>query len=202
MEVNASFYRFPSPNWVNVWRKSPPGFDFIFKVHRAITHYAKLRGKALDFWRRFRRPLKELEDRIALWLFQMPSGFRPTEKNIRVLAEFFQAVGLGNSAVVEFRHPDWWKHKEACQKVGITFCSVDAPELPREIVAVNDVVYLRLHGREEWYSSVYTEGQLAEIVAKIKRLRASRKYILLNNDEGMLSNGRFLLQLAASAHHA
>lgn len=195
VEINASFYRFPTESWVQTWLKSPDSFDFCIKVHRAITHYVKLRGKALDLWRRFVHPLRPLEGRIAFWLFQLPWNFKPTDANFDAARRFLGEVNLGNAAVLEFREPAWWKHQDLCRDAGAAFCSVDAPQLPRDIVTLNDVTYLRLHGREEWYAYEYTEAELRAIVREVKRRKAAKRYILLNNDHGMLPNGRFLLKL-------
>ena len=101
---------------------------------------------------------------------------------------------MGNSAVVEFRHPSWWSKKRVCEEVGATFCSVDTPELPREIVSMNDAVYLRLHGREAWYTYVYSEQELIEIIEAVKKQDATKKYIYLNNNHGMLPNGEFIMR--------
>jgi uncharacterized protein YecE (DUF72 family) len=67
--------------------------------------------------------------------------------------------------------------------------------LPRYKFATNDVVYLRLHGREAWYAYVYDESELIEIAKKVKELSASKKYVYLNNDHGMLTNGKLLMKL-------
>ncbi|MCX8191737.1 MAG: DUF72 domain-containing protein [Nitrososphaerales archaeon] len=195
VEINASFYRFPSSTWVKAWSNSPKDFDFTIKVHRSITHYAKLRGKAIQLWKRFVEPLRTMEEKITFWLFQMPPSFRYSEKSISILNDFFKELNLGNRAVVEFRDNSWWKNVDDLRDLGIVFCSVDAPELPRDIVMINDVVYLRLHGRDVWYNYEYTDEELNEIVNSIKRLPASRKYIYLNNDHGMLTNGKYLMKI-------
>ncbi len=196
VEVNASFYRFPLASWAKTWSLAPDYFDFSIKVHRSITHYAKLGGKSIDLWRRFKNSLSEVEDKISFWLFQMPSSFTYSDRNYSALSRFFGELNIGNRAIVEFRDPSWWKHIEVVKDVGIGFCSVDAPDLPRDIVAVNCVVYVRLHGRTAWYNHVYACKELHSIMERIDGSRASRKYVYLNNDEGMLENGRFLLELS------
>ncbi|MGQ9514320.1 MAG: DUF72 domain-containing protein [Thermoproteota archaeon] len=196
VEINASFYRFPLPSWVKEWSKAPDIFDLSIKVHRSITHYAKFRGRAIDLWRRFKAPLSKVEDKISFWLFQMPSLYTYSEKNVETLSSFFGELDLGNKAVIEFRDPLWWRHIDKIGRIGISFCSVDAPGLPRDIVAINDVVYVRLHGRKAWYSYIYTKGELRGIIRRIDRARASKKHVYLNNDEGMLENGKFLTKLS------
>jgi uncharacterized protein YecE (DUF72 family) len=196
VEINASYYRFPMQSWINAWEIAPKNFDFAIKVNRSITHYARLGRDSLNLWKRFRATLSKLEERgeLSIWLFQMPPDYSATEENIRTLSNFFKAIDLGSgTAVIEFRERSWWNHTKEVSELGLVFCSVDAPKLPREIISMNRVVYLRLHGRKSWYSSVYTESELSEIWNQLEALKAERKYLFLNNDHGMLPNGKFLM---------
>jgi uncharacterized protein YecE (DUF72 family) len=195
VEINASYYHFPSLSWIKAWEIAPEDFDFAVKVNRSITHFARLAGDSLNLWQRFRASLSKLEERKKLsnWLFQMPPDYAASEENIQSLSNFFRAANLGNKAVVEFRAPSWWDHLREVEELGVAFCSVDAPKLPRDIISMNDVVYLRLHGRKSWYSSVYTENELSKIWKRVVGLGAEKKYIFLNNDHGMLPNGKYLM---------
>ena len=79
------------------------------------------------------------------------------------------------------------RSKKNC-KMGVVFCPVDAPCLPNDIITTNNAAYLRLHGSKEWYS------YLNKILTKVKKLKAEKKVVYLNNDHGMLKNGLYLLQ--------
>ncbi len=202
VEINSTFYRFPEESWINLWAsKSPRDFDFEIKVHRSVTHFSKLRKSAIPVWKKFHKVLtkdKRMKAKISFWLFQLPSSYKYSDENLSVLIDFFRKIDLGNSAVIEFREPEWWKCKrQVTKETGAVFCSVDSPDLPREIVALNDVVYLRLHGRESWYSYVYKEEELKALARKVRESQASRCYVLLNNDHGMLPNGRYLMEVLA-----
>ncbi|MEM0090466.1 MAG: DUF72 domain-containing protein [Nitrososphaerota archaeon] len=195
VEINASFYRFPSKYWTVAWLKAPKDFDFSIKVHRSITHRSRLGEAAVQLWPKFVKPLENLLDKITFFLFQMPPSFAASQANLERLVQFFRRIELPCIAAVEFRHESWWKKVGEVESFGLVFCSVDSPDLPRDVLATNDVVYLRLHGRETWYAYVYTEPELVEIVKKLKELRASKKYVYLNNDHGMLPNGKLLMKL-------
>lgn len=195
VEINASFYRFPSASWIRVWSKAPSDFDFSIKVHSSITHYARLSDKAFRLWCAFKELFKPIEDRVAFWLFQMPSTFTPNDRNISRLTRFFTNLNLGECAVVEFRDSGWWLRKDDLEVCGVSFCSVDAPDLPKEFISLNDLIYLRLHGRGEWYAYVYSREELEEIVKRVKGVDTKIVYIYLNNDLGMLENGKLLLEL-------
>ena len=136
-----------------------------------------------------------MEDKIDFWLFQMPSNFKYTSENMITVKTFFQNARLvNNNTVLEFRDPSWWKEVKRITKIGVVFCSVDAPCLPNEIITTNNAVYLRLHGSKEWYNYLYSEKELDKILRKIKKSKAKKKAIYLNNDHGMLKNGLYLLQ--------
>lgn len=195
VEINASFYRFPSRSWVATWLKAPKGFDFSIKIHRSITHRSKLGDAAVRLWPQFVKPLEGILDKITFFLFQMPPSFVASQANLERLVQFFKRTELSCTAVMEFRHESWWSRVKEVESSGLVFCSVDSPDLPRDILATNDVVYLRLHGREAWYAYTYKESELKEIAKKVKGLSASRKYVYLNNDHGMLPNGKLLMEL-------
>lgn len=196
VEVNASFYRFPRESWVKAWmRDSPEDFNFSIKVHRSITHLSRLGPKSLRFWERFVETLKPMRERIVFWLFQFPENFKPTYDNLLRIKIFMKETGLKGSAVMEFRDIGWWKMRGEVEKAGVIFCSVDAPELPREILSSNKTLYLRMHGRTEWYAYNYGDEELEELAEKIKKIDAERKYVYFNNDHGMLENALKLMRM-------
>lgn len=206
VEINASFYRFPTESWVKNWQsKSPKDFTFSIKVHRSITHYNRLKGKRpVELWERFRKTLEPVIEKIDFWLFQMPPNYKYNQENMDRIRSFFTDIvrpaNKGNiindsNYVIEFRDSSWWKKQpiKEIEKVGISFCSIDAPSLPRSIITINDIVYLRLHGSTNWYTDVYSEKKLDRLLQHIQKAEASKKAIYLNNDHGMLSNGMYLL---------
>lgn len=194
VEINASFYRFPIQSWVKTWLTAPEDFSFSIKVHRSITHYTKLKNRSLELWNRFRQPLESLEKKIDFWLFQMPSNYKYKQENLEAIRAFFEKDNLRNKAVIEFRDTSWWKAVKEIANIGIVFCSVDAPGLPHSLMSTNGAMYLRLHGSKEWYNYIYSEKELDNILSRFKKLKADKKMIYLNNDHGMLQNGRYLLK--------
>jgi uncharacterized protein YecE (DUF72 family) len=193
VEINASFYRFPSQNWVKTWLTAPKDFSFSIKVHRSVTHYTRLKNRSLELWNRFRQSLESLEKKIDFWLFQMPSNYKYKQENLEAIRAFFEKTNLQNKAVIEFRDSSWWEAVKEITNIGIVFCSVNAPGLPHNLMSTNGAAYLRLHGSTEWYNYIYSEKELDNILSRIKKLKADKKMIYLNNDHGMLQNGRYLL---------
>jgi uncharacterized protein YecE (DUF72 family) len=193
VEINASFYRFPIQSWVKTWLTAPKDFSFSIKVHRSVTHYTRLKNRSLELWNRFRQSLESLEKKIDFWLFQMPSNYKYKQENLEAIRAFFEKTNLQNKAVIEFRDSSWWEAVKEITNIGIVFCSVNAPGLPHNLMSTNGAAYLRLHGSTEWYNYIYSEKELDNILSRIKKLKADKKMIYLNNDHGMLQNGRYLL---------
>lgn len=198
VEINGSFYHYPTSSWINNWKNSSPKeFRFSIKVNRAITHYTRLNGnKSIDLWRNFKKTLEPIQKRIAFWLFQMPSTFKFDHENMERLRRFVKNANLDRSAVFEFRDVSWWKKPsmKELEKLNITMCSVDAPLLPRRILNLNDIIYFRLHGAKSWYNYTYSEKELKNFIMRLQKKPGSLKAVYLNNDHGMLPNGKFLIQ--------
>lgn len=197
VEINGSFYRFPLASWVTNWNtNSPKSFRFSIKVHRSITHYAKLGDEAVKLWNRFRKPLDPIDEKIDYWLFQMPSSFRYSRNNMDKIKNFEKKSNLDNKAVIEFRDSSWWGKRalKEVKEAEIAFCSVDAPLLPTSLINLHEISYLRLHGSTHWYNYVYSEKELNRFLTKIKKARAKKKAIYLNNDHGMLQNGLYFIE--------
>lgn len=197
VEINGSFYRFPAESWTSKWKNySTKDFRFSIKVHRSITHYTRLKGnKSINLWKRFKKSLEPIEDKISFWLFQMPSTFKFSQENIDRLRTFRNKADLEDKAVIEFRDSSWWSKASIIElnKLKLSMCSVDAPLLPRRILNLNNIIYLRLHGTKSWYNYVYSEKELKSILDKLKKKSGRKKAVYLNNDHGMLPNGKYLL---------
>ena len=204
IEINYSFYRFPPITSIKFWQtKAPTDFTFSIKVHRSITHYNRLKQpRSIELWDRFSKIFEPLQDRIDFWLFQMPANFKFKPENLERIRSFFDRNGIideivtRKKAVIEFRDSSWWNESalKEIERVGIAFCSVDAPGLPNEIITISNAIYLRLHGTKSWYNYLYPEEKLDEIASNMITIRAQKKAIYLNNDHGMLTNGLFLMK--------
>lgn len=184
-------------SWVNTWLSVAPfNFTFSIKVSRYITDYTRLKGEsAVQLWNKFSKTLDRISDKIDFWLFKMPPSFKYTLENLEIVRKFFKNIELDNNkAVLEFRDPSWWKIIDKIAEIGIVFCSVDAPGLPRTRIVTNNAMYLRVHGYKEWYRYIYSQTELDTLISSIKKLKAYKKVIYLNNDHGMLENGLYLLK--------
>jgi len=158
VEVNASFYRFPTRETVRRWyREAKEGFLYAVKAHREITHLKKFSDPARV--RDFYEVVAGLGEKLGPVLFQLPPSFRYRPEHLERL---LSALDPDFKNAVEFRHASWWDEAvyEALRRAGVAFVSVSAPGLPEDFVNTA-FVYLRFHGRRAWYKDDYPEEELA-----------------------------------------
>ena len=195
VELNASFYCFPFPNMIRSWARNGRSLRWSIKVNRLITHQFKFGDKALELWRKFRNLFSPMDELIDFYLFQLPPFMTP--KYASRIERFIEKVRLDERFALEVRNVEWfnerWFRWASCY--GITWVSVDSPDLPREILSTNGKVYVRMHGRTSWYNHVYTDEELSDVLLRILLIKPRKVYIFFNNDHGMLVNARRALEL-------
>lgn len=188
-EVNYSFYRLPKAETFEKWYQQVPD-DFIFacKASRYLTHNLKL-SHAADAWSRVITPMAHLEDKLGPVLLQFPDNW---QKNYDRLAEFLQMTKSNTPEVIklrlafEFRHQSWLADEiyELLREYDAAFCIVDSNQMPRTDVITASFAYYRFHGRTRKYGSRYTDAELQEEAAAMKKLarRGTDVFAYFNND--------------------
>jgi uncharacterized protein YecE (DUF72 family) len=190
VEINASFYRFPFPSQVKGWAKRTKGIRWAVKVNRLITHVFKFGERAKHTWKRFEEIFSPLNKSVDFYLFQLPPNSTPSMAD--KIARFAKFTALGERFALEVRNEKWFspENLEWARKNKITWVSIDAPEFSREIFRTTDFVYLRMHGRESWYSYNYSREELKEVAERIKKATPKATYVFFNNNHDMLNNAR------------
>ena len=199
IELNASYYRFPYRNQVISWSKAGKDLRWSIKVHRSITHYRKLSLEAYNIWVKFHKLFEPLEDIIDFYLFQMPPTYVKNVKNVEKIINFVRKADLRGKVAIEFRHESWFNKDtvDLCRKLEITLVSIDSP-IASWIIRSNDTVYLRMHGRGDWYVYDYNVEELRDLTARIYSLNPGRVYVFFNNNHWMLENARIMLNILKS----
>lgn len=184
LEINASFYRFPTASAVDRWRRqAPEGFTYTIKAPRLITHLKRFAGcEALldDFY----STVAGLGPHLGCVLFQLPPTLHHAPE---ALDGILAGMRPGFRNILEFRHASWWREAvfAALRRRGIGFCSVAAAGLPEDLIVTGDEAYLRLHG-DPWYGQEFSEAELAAWAARIHALGAGRHperiWVYFNND--------------------
>jgi uncharacterized protein YecE (DUF72 family) len=195
VELNASFYRFPSPNMVMSWAKKGEGLRWSIKVNRLITHTFKFSERAYQAWERFHGLFKPLESSIDFFLFQLPPSMTP--KSASSIEKLFKETRLNERFALEVRNLEWFDEEwtDWASRLGITWVSVDSPDFPRDVFNASGPVYERMHGRTEWYAHVYSDEELEEVAEKIISVKPKKAYVFFNNNHGMLVNSRRMLSI-------
>ncbi len=140
LEVNNTFYRFPSESLLLDWyQKTPVNFRFFLKANRAITHTRKFHNTE-GTTERFYKLAFLLKEKLIGILFQLPSV---VHKNMELLEKIASQVDPKAINVVEFRHQGWWDKEvyDFMHKRSLVFCTVSASDLPETLVKTATSIY-------------------------------------------------------------
>ena len=184
VEINATFYRAFKDQTYLKWReRAPQGFGYVLKAPKIITHRKYLVDVEADV-QVFIQSAALLEDKLEMILLQVAPG---TPYDLERLQKALLAFNEPTQVAVEFRNPRWFTDEVAdlLKAVGATFCNPDSPRQKLTDILTSNRAYLRLHGREHWYSYNYSHEELIEIAKvarEMTRRGANRVYIFFNND--------------------
>jgi uncharacterized protein YecE (DUF72 family) len=182
VEINASFYSWPTVANVKAWKRQTAEKTFVYtvKVCEHITHIKRFKGTK-TLVKDFGMIADILGDSMGCFLFQLPSSYRYTKARLTAILRQLDPVRRN---VVEFRHKSWWNETvyAAFRESGTIFCSCSGPRLPDKLVRTADDIYLRLHGPERWYRHDYSKAELVHWAERIKASGAKRAWVYFNND--------------------
>lgn len=186
LELNTTFYRFPTVDLLQKWYdKSPAGFRFSVKAPRLITHYKQLNDcqqLLSDFYGTIEEGLKE---KLGPVLFQFPARIAYNEE---FLQRITQNINTSFINIVEFRQADWWNQHviNVLSNYNISFCGISISNLPDEIVANTSTLYYRFHGISKLYFSQYSEIEIMDFAAELKKKAIDKTvYVFFNNTATM-----------------
>jgi uncharacterized protein YecE (DUF72 family) len=106
VEGNTTFYATPTESVSASWAAQvPPGFRFVNKLPRAVTHDRRLRhvDDELSLFLQSMEPLQGLLGPLAV---QLPASFEPDD--LPTLLRFLDTTSRDFSWAVEVRHPDFF----------------------------------------------------------------------------------------------
>jgi uncharacterized protein YecE (DUF72 family) len=184
VEINNTFYRFPSEKALLKWHSVPPsGFVFAIKANRYITHIKRLKEPektAKDFLQR----IDLLKEKLGPILFQLPPSFK---KDRERLEAFIKVLPRKHLYVFEFRHSSWDDEEiySLLRKNNIAYCISDLNRVLSPLVVTADFVYIRLHGPTASYKGSYSKKELGIWEKRIKDWAKNKisTYCYFDNDE-------------------
>lgn len=115
IELNATYYKIPSPDQVQKWKSQcPENFKFCPKFPQFISHRKNLSQKteALD---EFLRNIYQFEENLGITFLQLPPHLSP--KDSRELKKFLDMLPEDMEFAVEFRHEDWFRQKDQWESI-------------------------------------------------------------------------------------
>jgi uncharacterized protein YecE (DUF72 family) len=201
-ELNTTFYRLPTQDAVDGWRRgTPPGFVFAVKGSRWLTHVKRLKEPA-EGLRRFFQVVSRLREKLGPILWQLPPQLKP---DLARLEDFLAALPAKVAGaprlrhVVEFRNADWYRD-DVCDVLdahGAAFCEHDlvGARPPR---LTGGFRYLRFHGATGKYAGRYGVEGLAPCARDLAAWRTrGDAWVYFNNDLGghALADAKDLLRL-------
>lgn len=202
IELTMPFFHLPTPAQITSFVHEGSSLSWSVKVNRAVTHLFRFNSIAREHYWKFRELFAPLDPHISHYLFQLPPTTHPSQRDD--LEDFFHETGLQSRFALEWRNPKWFvkEHIEWAEKLGITLVSADSPTIPRDIINVCDTVYLRLHGRSDWFVHHYSRKELSHIAKTIIDSRCKKLYTFLDNDVSQLRNARAFFNIIKEMTHA
>ncbi|MFO8016429.1 MAG: DUF72 domain-containing protein [Candidatus Woesearchaeota archaeon] len=182
VEVNYSFYRWPSEKTMRKWHDDAPhDFSFTMKAPRTITHIRKLKNverQVKDFY----KLTSLLKDKCGCHLFQLPPSMSFERDNLARLKDLLEALDGRKDNAIEFRHKSWWDPEVygLLKQYNAAFCIVSGLGMPKDLEATADTAYFRFHG--EGYSTRYSAHEIKEYAERMEKLKCRKIYAYFNND--------------------
>ena len=178
VEINNTFYRFPSRNLLENWRdQTPDDFKFAMKANQQITHKARLKD-VKQITHDFVAQCEILGPKLGPILFQLPPFLKRDDERLR---EFLTHLPPGNRYALEFRHESWFDDEvqEMLSEAGAALCLSENDKLDTPRVATAGFCYIRLRKDE------YVDADLADwsrwFDAQLKEKRDL--FVYLKHDE-------------------
>lgn len=200
VELNASFYRWPSDTAFQRLRsRLPEGFRLSVKAARGLTHGKRLREP--ETWvDRTAAGWHALADRRAVLLVQLAPGHARDDARLEY---FLGRIPWWLRVAVEFRHPSWHDEPvfEILRRHQAAYCVMSGADLPCVLRATAPFVYLRLHGPDQryLYGGSYGENDLRWWADRIGEWleNGHETYVYFNNDGGghAVNNARRLREI-------
>jgi len=185
VELNNTFYYQPKESVWDSWEKrAPEEFIYAVKMSRFSTHIKKLNDPE-DCWKQFYVGAKKLQDHLGPILFQLPPSLHKSIEKFEGLAK---VLPRNLRFAFEFRHISWFDKEiyDLLRKNNWALTIVSHPDLPFIPQITADFTYLRFHGKEALYSSLYSDGELKQFAKLILDWlkKGLDVYTYFNNDIG------------------
>jgi uncharacterized protein YecE (DUF72 family) len=167
VEVNVTFYQYPSIKMVRAWRRKVSNdFTFSVRCHQDLTHKYGLRpiDEAYNVFYQMATYCRELESPYLV--LETPQSYVVNQESALQVRDFFSSLDLkGLRLVWEYRGP----FNSAVVGLMKDFNIIQSADLSKQKPAFSlDVTYSRLFGKGQHNLYQFTDEELLEIDAKAK----------------------------------
>lgn len=181
VELDASYYAIQPERNIMKWiKETPDRFEFVVKIHQALTLHADYKDYAetrSELFAQFKRMLQPLIDhhKLAMVLVQFPPWFDCTAQNIKYILYVLQQLS-DIPICVEFRHQSWFNEQFKEQTLSflmehhIIHSVVDEPQVREGSVPLvnritTETAFVRYHGRNRqgWTKKDMTDQEWRDV---------------------------------------
>jgi uncharacterized protein YecE (DUF72 family) len=198
VEINYSFYRLPRPStYLNWAEQTPRDFVFSVKLSRFITHIKRLSGVRAEL-ESFLANASSLGPKLGPILVQLPPSMKLDLPRLDAFLDSArdarESIGIDRSIrlAIEFRHGSWFKLPEMnrvlkiLEKHGAALVLAHSSRYPypESEPVTSDFMYLRFHGPDRIFASLYGKKNLKRWAPSVKRWikRGLDVHAYFNND--------------------
>ncbi|EHJ07593.1 DUF72 domain-containing protein [Staphylococcus simiae] len=181
VELDASYYAIqPERNILKWIKETPDRFEFVVKIHQALTlhadykQFAESRQELFDQFKLMLKPLQE-NQKLAMVLVQFPPWFDCNAQNIKYILYVRQQL-QDFPICVEFRHQSWFNDHFKEQTLAfltdqqIIHAVVDEPQVKEGSIPLvnritNETAFVRYHGRNRhgWTKKDMTDQEWRDV---------------------------------------
>jgi len=186
-EINASFYRLPTPETVEKWAATVPHhFTFCAKMSRYLTHMKKLQNPEEPL-ERFFAVFEPLYSSMGPVLLQLPANVPFNYALVENLFRLLTTTYKRHHFVVEARHQTWFDVDaiSLLLKYNIGLVIAQSGNLfPFAEIITSNHIYIRFHGPAQLYASAYSDEMLTGFAEKMKKWASDghQVWAFFNND--------------------
>ncbi|PTF04332.1 DUF72 domain-containing protein [Staphylococcus devriesei] len=181
VELDASYYAIQPERNIQKWiKETPDRFEFIVKIHQALTlhaDYKEFADSRAELFEQFKLMLQPLikHQKLAMVLVQFPPWFDCTAQNIKYILYVRQQLA-DVPICVEFRHQSWFNEQFKEQTLAfltehqIIHSVVDEPQVKDgSVPLINRITaekaFVRYHGRNKqgWTKKDMTDQEWRDV---------------------------------------
>ena len=142
IELNATFYKSPSPDQVVTWKdKTPADFKFFPKLPNTVSHYRRLLN-ITDVVTEFASSVLNFDDKLGMVFLQLHDNFKP--KDYDRLEKFIQDWPKEVPLAVELRNEEWFADEEIFNTTMDLFEKHNITNIIVDTAGRRDLLHMRL----------------------------------------------------------